>query len=240
MWGNKGDSYFLWADYQDKARDIIAFADIPKEILENVKKVRYQFTKGMGIGDKSNDVLELQKRLESEGLWPITTPKTGYYGTTTAQAVYKYQTKYKVAPQSILDDLLGRVCGSATIKELNKSTTMTSKIDLWCEATKQMEGAKPELNNPGHIKFLGQKTAIGKDYRGFCIFPDYETGYNELKSMLLRACLGNSKIYKPTDTIYDFYGKYAPDTDGNNSKHYAEYVAKFIGVPANTKIKELL
>jgi len=245
MWGNKGDSYFLWADYQDKARDIIAFADIPKEILENVKKVKYQFTKGMGIGDKSNDVLELQKRLDSEGLWPITTPKTGYYGSTTAEAVYKYQTKYKVAPQSILDDLLGRVCGSATIKELNKSTGMTSKIDLWCKATQEHEGyfagsRSFRNNNPGNLKYIGQKSATGKDSGGFCIFPDYETGYNELKNMFTRACLGNSRVYKPEMTLLDFYKLYAPSSDDNNPLIYAQFVAKRIGVDITTQIKTLI
>lgn len=240
----QGDFYFLWADYQDRARDIIAFTDIPKEILENVKKVRYQFTSTMNLGDKSNAVLELQKRLGEEGLWPITSQKTGYYGTVTAEAVYKYQTKYKVAPQTVLDELLGRTCGPATIKELNKNT-MTSKIDLWCEATKEHEGyfagsRSFRNNNPGNIKYIGQKSATGQDKDGFCIFPDYETGYNELKNMFIRACLGNSRVYKPEMTLLDFYKVYAPSSDNNNPQIYAQFVAKRIGVDITTQIKTLI
>lgn len=242
-WGDKGDSYFVWDDYSDKIRDIIAFTDIPKDILDNVKKVQYQFSKTMKLGDKSNDVLELQKRLESEGLWPITSPKTGYYGLVTSEMVYKYQMKYKVALIDVLFNLRGRSCGPATIKELNKNT-MTSKIELWIEAIKKHEGyfagsRSFRNNNIGNLRYVGQKTAIGKDKEGFCIFPDYETGYNELKNMLLRACLGNSRVYSPEDTILSFYEKYAPSFE-NDTNAYAVYVAKQLGVDITTKIKTLI
>lgn len=245
-WGNNGDSYFLWEDYGYRARDIIAFTDIPKEILENVKKVKYQFIGTMRVGDKWNAVLELQKRLDEEGLWPITAPKTGYYGAVTAEAVYKYQTKYKLAPQDVLDDLLGRTCGPATIKQLNKTnTTMDSKIDLWCKATQEHEGyfkgsRSFRNNNPGNLKYVGQATATGADEKGFCIFPDYESGYNALKNMFTRACLGNSKVYKPEMTLLDFYNKYAPSSDDNNPLIYAQFVAKRIGVDITTQIKTLI
>lgn len=118
-----------------------------------------------------------------------------------------------------------------------------SKLDLWCKGGIQMEGADPVLNNPGNIRFvIGTwmvKLATGEK-NGFCIFPDYQTGYNVLKEFFTNACTGKSTIYHPTDTLYQFYAKYAPSSDGNNPNHYAEFVAGIIGVPPTTEIKNLI
>ncbi len=52
----------------------------------------YKFNNNLGFGLRNNDVLELQKRLKSEGLFTAST--TGYFGTSTKDAVIKYQEKY--------------------------------------------------------------------------------------------------------------------------------------------------
>ena len=72
----------------------------------------------------------------------------------------------------------------AAMNEDKRNVKAKSKLDLWCDAITKMEGASAKLNNPGNIKYVGQKTATGKDYRGFCIFPDFATGYMELRNML--------------------------------------------------------
>lgn len=112
------------------------------------------------------------------------------------------------------------------------------KIDKWCEAIKKMEGAKPSRNNPGNLRFVGQMFAVNDN--GFCKFDTYQHGYNALKKLLVNACTGKSKVYHPTMTLYDFYNVYAPSSDGNNPKHYAEFVAKVIGVSPTIQIRELL
>jgi hypothetical protein len=52
----------------------------------------FVFNKNLRLGDRNSDVIELQKRLTNEGLFTAST--TGYFGTTTKNAVIKYQEKY--------------------------------------------------------------------------------------------------------------------------------------------------
>jgi len=122
-------------------------------------------------------------------------------------------------------------------------STLPTKLELWCKAAIMMEGANPANHNPGNIRFAPntwmEKIAIGQNH-GFCIFPTYAVGYNVLRQIFINAATGKSKIYHPNDTLYQFYAKYAPNSDGNDSKHYAEVVASVIGVSPNTMIKTLV
>lgn len=241
-WGNNGDFYFYWEDYKDSVYDIMAFVDIPKPILEEVKKINFIFTKNLKYREKNNDVLELQKRLDKEGYWDATIPKTAFYGVETAKALYKYQVANKVAPISVLNELAGKYCGPATINFLNGGI---SKIDLWCEAIKEHEGyfagsRSFRNNNPGNLRYLGQFGSVGKDKNGFAIFPTYELGYNALKNMLTNACTGKSSVYRPTMTLYEFFAKYAPSEDHNNPTSYAEVVAQKLKVSPTIEIRKLL
>jgi hypothetical protein len=94
--------------------------------------------------------------------------------------------------------------------------------------------------NPGNLRYVGQTRAIGHDDKNFCIFKTYQDGYETLKYMLKRAGSGESKSYNPNMTLYQFFAKYAPSSDGNYPKHYAEVVAKRIGVSASVQIKSLI
>lgn len=113
-----------------------------------------------------------------------------------------------------------------------------SKLDLWCEAAKIMENARPILNNPGNIKYIGQPDA--KDNGGFCQWPTYAIGMEHLRNMFIAAGTGKSEIYHPTDNLIVFYSKYAPSSDGNNPHNYALFVANHIGVSVNTEIQDLV
>lgn len=123
------------------------------------------------------------------------------------------------------------------------TTTSPTKLDLWCKAAIEMEGANPANNNPGNIRYVMgtwmQKMAIGEN-NGFCVFKDYETGYAVLKQFFTNAATGKSSIYHPTDTLYVFYSKYAPASDNNNPNHYAEFVAGIIGVSPTVEISTLV
>lgn len=88
-------------------------------------------------------------------------------------------------------------------------------------------------NNPGNIKAtpgtifaIGKSGVIGSDPRGHAIFDSFELGWNGLITQLKLAFLNKSAVYKSSDTLYDFFGKYAEA----NSKPYAEYVARQLGV----------
>lgn len=82
--------------------------------------------------------------------------------------------------------------------------------------------------------------AIGKDSRNFCIFETYEKGFSALCLLLTRAATGQSSVYDPEGDLFAFFSHYAPAEDSNNPRAYAEAVARKIGVPVTTKIKELV
>lgn len=127
-------------------------------------------------------------------------------------------------------------------------------FDQFCKAIQGMEGYyAPGENknypngtrawknkNPGNLKYVGQKRAIGADAQGFCIFKTYEDGFLTLKEMVQRAATGKSSVYKPDMTFVEFFKVYAPSSDGNYPEKYAAFVAERVGVRTDTKIKELV
>lgn len=85
-------------------------------------------------------------------------------------------------------------------------------------------------NNPGNLK----------DIKGnFIKFNSYEEGMAALQKKLMNASTGKSRVYKQDFTLYDFYNKYAPSSDKNNPKQYAENIAKKLKVDPNTPISQL-
>lgn len=144
-WGDGGNFYFKWEDYNDTARDIIAFLPIPKEVLDNVKGTNYKFLRTMKFGDRNNDIVELQKRLDKEGVWDVIVPKTGYYGSETAKAVLRYQIRQKIAPQVQLERDRGWYCGPLTIRELNGGRKKT------------LEEAIVQVESNGYLYAIGDK-----------------------------------------------------------------------------------
>lgn len=122
-----------------------------------------------------------------------------------------------------------------------------SLLDKWAAAIQRFEGWAPNSlsyrnNNPGNIKasreaWVGQVTV---DDRGFVVFDNYEHGLRALKISLSNAASGKSSVYSPSDSLYDFFGKYAPDEDQNDSRRYAQFVAESIGVSPETQISKLV
>jgi hypothetical protein len=95
--------------------------------------------------------------------------------------------------------------------------------------------------NPGNLKYVNNMyLTIGQDSGGFAIFPDYKTGFLALKNKIYKACIGESTIYSPDDTILSFFQKYAPTYDGNYPEKYAKFVANKLGVNINFQIKNLI
>lgn len=70
---------------------------------------------------QKQDVKALQNILKFEGMFPLNTTSTGYYGAQTAKSLYLWQVKHAVAPLAELNEIKprgGRV-GSKTIIKLN-------------------------------------------------------------------------------------------------------------------------
>jgi hypothetical protein len=131
---------------------------------------------------------------------------------------------------------------------------MSNMIEQWAEAIKLHEGFYPPSEkhpdgsaswrnrNPGNFRcsslVMGEFGAT-KCVNNLAVFPTYEKGFESLKQFLIYACTDQLRSYKSTMTLLEFYGKYAPSSDGNSPKNYASAVAKDLGVSINTKISEL-
>ena len=223
-----------WVDYYGSVLDIIVFTDIPEELLEEVKKYDYRFVTTMRYGSRGYEVIKLQERLG------ITAD--GVFGRGTESAVKSFQTINNLVVDGIV--------GPGTRKVLNVNTK--SLIEIWAGAIKNhegyFEGSRSFRNcNPANFKTSGSVTpymaklgATGVDSGGFCIFPSYEVGFKALCTFLEDACNDKLSSYRKTMTIYEFFSKYAPASDNNDTLAYAKTVAKSLGVSINTRIEELL
>lgn len=210
-------------------------------IAEVTPMITYQFNNVMTLGTVSNDVLMLQRFLNSTDT-PIGNygKETTYFGTATQKALASFQKKWGIAPA------IGYF-GPTTMAKVNSfcATPTVSKLDAWCHAIQQHEGyfagsTSYVNNNPGNLRFANQSGASGHDARNFAVFPTYTAGYQALKTMLTNAATGLSQVYHPEDTLTQFYSKYAPANDNNDVNAYAVAVANAIGVTTDTMIKTLV
>lgn len=266
-WGYSGDFKLQYQEYQKFLFDILVYTDIPEDLLADARakttKPEYKWDRDMIYNQKGNaDVKALQEVLRYEGFIPGSQPATGNYLDLTRKAVLEYQQRYGVSSLSVLLELNGFRVGSLTRNSLNKNfgrvwPVFPGRIKNWALAIKGMEGyfapgeSKDYPNgtpawrnkNPGNLKaaplvrsypgFIGENN-------GFAVFSSYEAGLNALQSMLFRACTPPVETYSPEMTLYAFYEKYAPKSDNNDPKHYAEVVAKSLGVEPGLPIKFLI
>ena len=129
-----------------------------------------------------------------------------------------------------------------TPSDSSKNTpTLNGQIMLgkFCDAITQMEGANPANNNPGNCRcspvgYLPMYGHVTCNPHNFAVFPTLALGRLYLENMV------HFKAHNhPTWTIYDFFAVYAPSSDQNDPKHYAEFVAKHCGVIPSTQLKDL-
>lgn len=73
----------------------------------------------------------------------------------------------------------------------------------------------------------------------FQAFNSPESGRAALERQLDLYKSGQSRNTTGNETLYQAMGIYAPSSDGNNPRHYAEFIAKKIGVDPNTPIKQI-
>ncbi len=181
-------------------------------------------------GMRGDNVVVLQQNLNKVG-YQLTTD--GKFGPLTAQVVIDFQGRYNLSK----DGIAGPLTLSALEIEAQKSHI--SRIDDFCKAIAQYEGANPQLDNPGDLEFHSQQFAI-KDGR-WAKFDTYEHGYDALKDLITRACEGKIIAYNEDGTIYDFFCIYSPSSDSNNPLAYADFVGQRLSVDAETFIiKDLL
>lgn len=231
-WWPTGDLYIPYGEVEKIIVDAIVFSDLPGDLVARAKTMQYIFTNNLSVGDKNAAVVQLEKRMAAYGLYKGILD--GKFGPGLLQAVKMYQ-KIKGL------EIDGKV-GPGTRQALNADSgnigVVKSKLDLWIEAATIMEGAKPYRNNPGNLRFVGQMYAVND--AGFCKFDTYAHGYAALRNLLIAAASGSLRYYNPNGDLYAFYNVYAPGSDGNDPKRYAEFVAKRIGVDPQVQIKTLI
>ena len=110
-WGLNGDGYF--------GEDYVKYINAIGTAVDKDKiDWSHTFTHIMTYGEKSNEVVYLQRYLKALGLF--NQEPTAYYGDITAKAVYDFQIGNKVAPLDELDALKGKRVGLKTIARLNQ------------------------------------------------------------------------------------------------------------------------
>lgn len=129
-----------------------------------------------------------------------------------------------------------------TKEEKEKKEEHKSRMEDWALAIKEFEGwfvgsRSYRNHNPGNLRY--SKYQLGLDSGGYAIFKDYETGWKALLFQLEIAVDGRSNVYKPSDTLLEFFSKYAPSSDNNHPETYAKFVANKLGVDLNTEIRLL-
>lgn len=91
-------------------------------------------------------------------------------------------------------------------------------------------------NNPGNLRSWKGVPVEG----GYAKFPTPAEGWDALRRQV-EVNIGRGL------TLYEFFGGkpnvypgYAPDSDGNHSRQYAEFVAKRVGIPADVPLYTLI
>jgi hypothetical protein len=86
-------------------------------------------------------------------------------------------------------------------------------------------------NNPGNLVFAGQKEAVGKDDKGFAVFPDAPAGWRALHTQIkLDARRGLS--------LQEFIAKYAPPYE-NDTRGYLKFVCNELKESPLVLLKEV-
>ncbi|HSX86854.1 MAG TPA: hypothetical protein VLG17_02505, partial [Pseudomonas sp.] len=89
-------------------------------------------------------------------------------------------------------------------------------------------------NNPGNIRpgaFADRYGAVGQA-GGFAVFPSYEQGRVAKQALVFGPSYSNKTIRQAIE-------KYAPATDDNNPRIYANTIAKDLGISPDTLISDL-
>jgi len=93
-------------------------------------------------------------------------------------------------------------------------------------------------HNPGNLR--SSPFQVGT-LDAFAVFKSDEIGFFALKWDLLNKALGKTTTgLGPNSTLTDLIKKWAPVSDNNDPAGYLQKLVGFSGLPASTKLKELL
>ena len=179
-------------------------------------------------------------------------------------SVAQYIVNYRLEEKRALDEIAPKqppqpefIPDTPFIVEVPNSPSLTPKPPLvapkeslvvpFAQAIQQMEGwfvgsRSYKNNNAGNLKYSTYTKSLGaieKDKDGFCIFPDYAKGFSALCQFIIDAADNKLKLCKQC-TIYSFCAGYAPASDKNQPKKYAEFIAQKLKVKPDVLLKDII
>lgn len=123
------------------------------------------------------------------------------------------------------------VISDLAMGSLEKLAAAIQKFEGWFAGSRSQRN-----NNPGNLRYTSwtaAQGAVGKDSGGFAIFPSYSVGWTALLNLLRLR-----RSQHPDWTILDLFNSYAPPTE-NDTNRYAQFAANALGVPVNTRLRDL-
>lgn len=177
-WGDYGNGYFDFKDYEGLIRDVVAITDIPQKLIEEAKNTKYIFTKTLREGDKGEAVKQLQIKLNA--LSHFFGKVDGKFGPETKRGLIAFQ----VANNLTADG----VAGPKTNAILNGMNTPQPKMKL-VDALIQVESG-------GNDNAMGDKHLTDKAYGCLQIRKPCVDDVNKVFGTSYKAqdCLGNRQI----------------------------------------------
>lgn len=137
-WGEDGIGWFYHDEYVDFLNEAITMVDLPNDVKEQMKQLptketfRHFFAWNVKRGQSGKQVIALQTALMIDGTFDrdlyselLQSNELGWFGPVTADALYNYQKKYKIASDAELKYvryILGGVAGPKTRQHLNNWT----------------------------------------------------------------------------------------------------------------------
>ncbi len=110
----------------------------------------------------------------------------------------------------------------------------------FCGFIKTYEGANPANNNPYDFRYyfggyLPKYGIVKESTGGFAMFESLQIGeeYGQ-------TCIREMILNHPEWNFYDFFNRFAPPSDNNNTSAYAEAGAKYMGVEVTSNLKQTL
>ena len=131
-----------------------------------------------------------------------------------------------------LDDAVLQMAAAITKHETGYQGTTFPPL------ARMMIGPGSRNNNPGNLRFIGQRGSTGADDRGFAVFPTMQLGWDALLRDVRAKLTGNTRTtLGPTSTVAEFFNVYAPRFENDTGKYIAT-VSGWLGLSPNFRFTD--
>ena len=133
------------------------------------------------------------------------------------------------------------VVATIPVMEPSKVAPTTENPFLeFCGFIKTYEGANPANNNPYDFRFyfggyLPKYGVVKESVGGFAMFETLELG-----EMYGQTCITEMVMNHPEWNFLDFFTRFAPPSDNNDTALYAKTIATEMGVDVSANLKSTL